>query len=150
MATVRKITVGSGAVFNHPHESFSNLRPSVVLEAVLGEGDDADEAARALQAQAEALLAGHKAAILLRLERESVVASARYEIRTLRMRIGNGQNPEGCRERLRRIAEEFPDLAEEAAEALATEPRGEAAIARASIGSDDLDFDDDDFDDHHG
>lgn len=66
---VTEITVTSGRTFNHPHEQYSNLRPSVTLKASLDEADDADVATKALQAKAERLVEDHKALLLDSLNR---------------------------------------------------------------------------------
>jgi hypothetical protein len=66
---VTEITVTSGRTFNHPHESYSNLRPSVTLKASLDDSDDPDAATKALQAKAERLVEDHKTLLLDSLER---------------------------------------------------------------------------------
>ena len=38
---ITNIVVRAGRTFNHPHESYSNLKPEVELTATLDEGDDA-------------------------------------------------------------------------------------------------------------
>lgn len=60
MAIVKKIVVSAGRTFNHPYESYSNLRPQVTVEAQLEEGEDFREATKSLQAQAEQLVEDHK------------------------------------------------------------------------------------------
>lgn len=67
--TVTEITITSGRTFNHPHEQYSNLRPSVTLKASLAEGDDPDAAIKALQAKAERLVEDHKTLLLESLDR---------------------------------------------------------------------------------
>jgi len=47
---VTEITVTAGRTFNHPHETYSNLRPEVRLTATLDDTDDASDCAKALQA----------------------------------------------------------------------------------------------------
>jgi hypothetical protein len=75
---ITELTVGVGAVFNHPHESYSKLRPSVSVRAELGPGDDVLEAAAALRALADDRLAEHKAALLARIEAEYEAETRRY------------------------------------------------------------------------
>lgn len=66
---VTEITITSGRTFNHPHETYSNLRPSVTLTASLGEDEDPDAATKALQAKAERLVEDHKTLLLDSLNR---------------------------------------------------------------------------------
>jgi len=66
---VTEITVTSGRTFNHPHEQYSNLRPSVTLNATLDADDDPDAAVKALQAKAERLVEDHKTLLLESLDR---------------------------------------------------------------------------------
>jgi hypothetical protein len=65
---VTEITVTAGRTFNHPHESYSNLRPSVTMKATLDDGEHTDSAIKALQAKAEQLVEDHKANLLSSLE----------------------------------------------------------------------------------
>jgi hypothetical protein len=65
---VTEITVTAGRTFNHPHESYSNLRPSVTMTASLDEHEDAREATKHLQAKAEQLVEDHKNHLLETLE----------------------------------------------------------------------------------
>jgi len=65
---IQTIQVSAGRTFNHPHESYSNLRPSVTLIATVDDGEDAVAAAKALQAQAEQLVEDHKQGLLKSLE----------------------------------------------------------------------------------
>ena len=53
---ITEITVHAGRTFNHPYESYSNLRPSLTLRAILTDGEDHLAATKALQAQAEGLV----------------------------------------------------------------------------------------------
>lgn len=66
---VTEITVTSGRTFNHPHEQYSNLRPSVTLKATLDDSDSFENATKALQAKAERLVEDHKALLLDSLNR---------------------------------------------------------------------------------
>lgn len=61
---IEKIIVSAGRTFNHPYESYSNLRPFVELLAIIQEGDDPEKAAQDLQAMAERLVEDHKQNIL--------------------------------------------------------------------------------------
>jgi hypothetical protein len=66
---VTEIVITSGRTFNHPHEQYSNLRPSVTLKATLDDGDDPDATVKALQAKAERLVEDHKTLLLDSLDR---------------------------------------------------------------------------------
>ena len=68
MARITKVSVSAGRTFNHPHESYSNLRPQVHFEAEIQEGEDHLEVAKQLQAQAEGLVEDHKRAMLQSIE----------------------------------------------------------------------------------
>lgn len=61
---VTQITVEAGRTFNHPYESYGNLRPALSITAQLEEGDDWEACTRQLQAQAEAQIEMHKLAML--------------------------------------------------------------------------------------
>jgi hypothetical protein len=65
---VTEITVTAGRTFNHPHETYSNLRPEVRMTATLDDSDDAERATKVLQAKAEKLVEDHKNALLSTLE----------------------------------------------------------------------------------
>lgn len=66
---ITEITVNAGRTFNNPYESYSNLRPEVTLRASLSDGDNPDECAKGLQAQAEQLVEKHKTQLLMDLDR---------------------------------------------------------------------------------
>ena len=57
---ITEIIVNAGRTFNHPYESYSNMRPSITLKATIEEGEDPIAATKALQAQAEGLIEDHK------------------------------------------------------------------------------------------
>lgn len=61
---IREIKVTAGRTFNHPYESYSNLRPEVQLTATIDVMEDATAATRELQGQAERLVEDHKMALL--------------------------------------------------------------------------------------
>lgn len=62
---VTEITTNAGRTFNHPYESYSNLRCDVAMKATLEEGEDPVEASKKLQAQCEVLAENHKQEILV-------------------------------------------------------------------------------------
>jgi hypothetical protein len=57
---VQSITAKAGRTFNHPYESYSNLRCDVEMSAVLEPGDDPAASVKELQARAETLCEQHK------------------------------------------------------------------------------------------
>ena len=56
---VKEITVQAGRTVSHPFESYANLRSDITMRADLEDGDDADAAIKALQAEAENRVQGH-------------------------------------------------------------------------------------------
>jgi hypothetical protein len=89
---VTTITVDAGRTFNHPYESYSNLRPSVTMTASLDEGDNPDECAKALQARAEELIENHKQHLLSSLERLHELSIIERETNSLEQNIRTNQN----------------------------------------------------------
>jgi DNA repair exonuclease SbcCD ATPase subunit len=61
---IERITVSAGRTFNHPHESYSNLKPFITLEATLIEGDDPEACVKELQGKAERMVEDHKTNML--------------------------------------------------------------------------------------
>lgn len=61
---VTEISVTAGRTFSHPHESYSNLRPSVTMKASLEDGEDVRHATQLLQAKCERLVEDHKTMLL--------------------------------------------------------------------------------------
>jgi len=61
---INKIVVSAGRTFNHPYESYSNLRPHVQLTATLDETDDAEKCVKDLQAKVEMMVEDHKKTLL--------------------------------------------------------------------------------------
>ena len=57
---VTEIVVSAGRTFNHPFESYSNLRPQVTYKAALEDGEDVAAATQELQAKAEKAVEDHK------------------------------------------------------------------------------------------
>lgn len=56
---ITEIVVSAGRTVSHPVESYANLKPQLTLKAVLGDDENAIEAVKALQAQAEQLIEDH-------------------------------------------------------------------------------------------
>lgn len=88
---VTEITVGAGRTFNHPFESFSNLRPSVTFKAELQDGDDPATVARDLQAKAESLVEDHKQFMLTSLRNLHYLTEAQRRYTTLQEQIKQAQ-----------------------------------------------------------
>lgn len=65
---ITEIIISAGRTFNHPYESYSNLRPNVTLKATLINNEDPDKAVKELQAKAEKLVEDHKQLLLKQLE----------------------------------------------------------------------------------
>jgi hypothetical protein len=91
---VTEITVTAGRTFNHPHETYSNLRPEVRMTATLDDGDDAREATKHLQAKAEQLVEDHKNNLLRTLEQiyeqeqiDGQIASLEHDLTTAQQRL---------------------------------------------------------------
>ncbi len=100
----QNITVTAGRTFNHPHESYSNLRPSVSMTATLDEGEDAIAAARQLQAKAEQLVEDHKQSLLKSLEDLFDLTERQKEMVSLRSQLESAQR------RLDQIREQHPQI----------------------------------------
>lgn len=84
---VKEIEVSAGRTFNHPYESYSNLKPSVTMKATLDDDDDPVKCTQQLQAKAEELVEDHKRIMLKQQEvhrLESQIKSAQSELDRLR------------------------------------------------------------------
>lgn len=101
---IEQIKVKAGRVFNHPYESFSNLRPEIELTATLEAGDDPIQATRELQAQAEQLVEDHKQNML-----KSIHELETLSVRQKRMRQLSSQLKE-CQAEMDQIRKQYPDL----------------------------------------
>lgn len=71
---ITHIHVTAGTGFNHPHESYSNFKPSVSLTATLEEWEDAAKSTASLQMLAQSLVIEEKERILAGIEREREIA----------------------------------------------------------------------------
>lgn len=103
--TVEKIQVTAARTFNHPHESFSRLRPSVLLMATVGPEEDVNQAVKKLQQQAEGLVEDHKQGLLKSLEELWQLTERQAEVRGLEQSLKRAQS------RLEEIRAENPGLA---------------------------------------
>lgn len=89
--TISEIKVSAGRTFNHPYESYSNLRPSIELIAILDDNDDADACAKALQAKAERLVEDHKTHLLESLRGIEEMQRRDQEVASLERQIAASQ-----------------------------------------------------------
>jgi hypothetical protein len=100
---IRKITIEAGRTFNHPLESFSNLRPSVTLSADLVDGEDAKTATKALQAMAEELVEDHKHLLLDHIRQLHELTEARAQAVSLETELARAQR------KLEELRSAYPD-----------------------------------------
>lgn len=91
MASVREITVSAGRTFNHPYESYSNLKPYVSVVATLEDGEDFVAVTKQLQAQAEELVEDHKNHMLKSLRELNDLTTKQAEARRLSATIESAQ-----------------------------------------------------------
>jgi hypothetical protein len=84
---IRTVKVTAGRVLPHPLESYANIRPEITLDADLEEGEDPDQAARALQGKAESLLEQHAEDLKKFLQDQEIRRQRAQELKSLRERI---------------------------------------------------------------
>jgi len=101
---ITEINVSAGRTFNHPHETYSNLRPSVNLKATIEDGDDPIAVAKDLQSQAEQLVEDHKQNMLKSLEELYDLTERQREMTGLQEQLKRAQN------RLDEIRKYYPSL----------------------------------------
>jgi hypothetical protein len=101
---ITEIVVNAGRTFNHPYESYSNLRPSVTLKATIAEGEDPDATTKQLQAKAESLVEDHKRNMLQSLEELHHLEQAQAEMINLEKHFTDTQ------ERIKELREKHPRL----------------------------------------
>lgn len=101
---INTIQVTAGRTFNHPHEQYSNLRPSVTMVATLEEGEDPGAATRELQAKAEQIVEDHKQGLLQSIEELYQLTERQAEMRGLQRQL------EAAQKRLETIRSENPTL----------------------------------------
>jgi len=101
---VTEISVSAGRTFNHPYESFSNLKPHLTLKAALDEGEDPAAVAKDLQAKAEQLVEDHKQNMLKSLEELHNLTLAQQEMMSLERQLKNAQ------ERIDELRKDNPQL----------------------------------------
>lgn len=88
---VREIVVTAGRTFNHPYESYSNLRPEVEIRATVEEYEDTAAAVKELQAQAEQLVEDHKHIMLQQLHNLETMTRRQKEVAMLESSIKTAQ-----------------------------------------------------------
>lgn len=101
---ISRIVVVAGRTFNHPHEQYSNLRPSVTMEATLAPDEDPAKATRELQSKAEGLVEDHKQQLLKSLEELYQLTERQSEMRGLQRELERAQG------RLNALRTEHPEL----------------------------------------
>jgi len=101
---VTEISVSAGRTFNHPYESFSNLKPHLTIKAALDEGEDPAAVAKDLQAKAEQLVEDHKQNMLKSLEELHNLTLAQQEMMSLERQLKNAQ------ERIDELRKDNPQL----------------------------------------
>lgn len=101
---ITEITVSAGRTFNHPYETYSNLRPEVTVKATLAPGENPTKAINELQALAEKTVEDHKQALLHSLEELHYLTEAQRDMTTLAEQITRSQ------QRLDDIRKKHPQL----------------------------------------
>ncbi len=104
--TIDRITVSAERCFNHPYENYSNLRPALEMSASLADGEDPDQALRALQAKAETMIEQHKRTLLDQIEKLQRSTQIVEELRQMESGIKKAQ------ERYAELQKEKADLGE--------------------------------------
>jgi hypothetical protein len=99
MPRVIEIVVSAGRTFNHPYESYSNLKPHVSLKAALDDGEDYVRSVKDLQAQAEMLVEDHKQHMIRSLMEMEIMQRRDAEASSLARNIAE------CQQRLDRLRE---------------------------------------------
>lgn len=79
MPKIIEITVHSGRVIPHPHQSYANLRPGLSLRVAIQEGEDVEAITTNMQGYAERLLGFHVANLLVNAEDEYQAKLKRQE-----------------------------------------------------------------------
>ncbi len=102
---ITEIVVTAARTFNHPFESYSNLRPEVTLKASLDDGEDAGAAVKSLQHKAEGIVEDHKQAMLHSLQELHDLGERRAEVQGLTAQL------EKAEARLKEIRDQHPQLA---------------------------------------
>lgn len=88
---ITEIIVSAGRTFNHPYESYSNLRPGVTMKATLTITEEVDDAVKELQAKAEKLVEDHKQLMLKQLREIYEMQQIEAEHADLEQRLKTAQ-----------------------------------------------------------
>ena len=88
---VTEVIVSAGRTFNHPFESYSNLKPAITLKATLDESDDTEACVKALQQRAERMVEDHKTALLAAITELEDMRSASQELTSLESQMARAQ-----------------------------------------------------------
>jgi hypothetical protein len=88
---VTEITVSAGRTLQHPCETYANLRPEVALRATIEPGEDAIEATRKLQRQAEQLVEEHGMVLRASLMERDVAKREEQELARISQSITDNQ-----------------------------------------------------------
>ena len=88
---ITEITISAGRTFNHPYETYSNLRPGVTVKATVAPGEDPTKVINELQALAEKTVEDHKQALLHSLEELHYLTEAQRDMTTLAEQITRSQ-----------------------------------------------------------
>jgi hypothetical protein len=102
--TIEKIVVRAGRTFNHPYESYSNLRPEVELTATVDAGADVAKAAQQLQQMAETLVEDHKRGMLKAIDELQDLNCKQQKVRAL------GEGIKRAQAELDALRKEHPQL----------------------------------------
>ena len=97
MARATEITVSAGRTFNHPFESYSNLKPQVTVRATIEPGEDWEAVTKDLQSKAESLVEDHKRHMLKSLQDLEDMTRKQAEATSLARKI------QECQERLDKL-----------------------------------------------
>jgi hypothetical protein len=88
---IREITVSAGRTLQHPCETYANLRPEVSLTATLDAGEDAIDATRRLQRQAEQLVEEHGMVLRASIAEREVARREEQELARLTQSLADNQ-----------------------------------------------------------
>jgi hypothetical protein len=119
---VTEVIVSAGRTFNHPFESYSNLKPHITLKATLDGGDDVESCVKELQRKAERMVEDHKVNLLRAINDIEMMQTAAKEIDGLELSMRRAQ------ERLAELRGKFPS---EPAANLLTGGNGEPQAAES-------------------
>lgn len=103
---IKTIEVSAGRTFNHPYESFANLRFDLKFQAELSEGEEAMDCLKDLQTVAEKAAEEHKANLINDIHALEEMARSQRQMSDLEQRIKQAQdNLETLKENAERHAQ---------------------------------------------